>query len=313
MNEEIRWLKLTMQEISNLMELEGISISRNIVRKLLKAHKFVKRKMLGKIRCGDFEERAQQFDIIRVKLEQFKNSPNLILSMDTKRKEPLGRLYRPGKVYCTRAIEAYDHMNDSLIQGTIVPHGIYDLKKHKAYINIGTTHETAEFLCDSLKTWWETHGRKVYPYANEILIFCDSGGANSWRINVFKVELQKLCNILNIKITICHYPPYVSKWNPIEHRVFPHVSRAMEGVMLESHEQVQALIERATTKTGLKVTANIIKKAYNIGQVVSKKALDYINIKYDAVVPGLNYSISPLATQNVKVISCTFLVGKGGL
>lgn len=253
MNENTRWLKLTREEIINLIKHEGISISHNIVRKLLRAHKFVKRKMLGKIRCGNFEDRDKQFNVIHAKLEKFKGSLNPVLSMDTKKKESLGRIYRPGKVYCTRAVEVHDHTNDSLIQGTIVPHGLYDLKMNKAYINMGTTHETAEFLCDSLKIWWEKYGREAYPCADEILIFCDAGGANSWRINVFKVELQKLCNTLNIKIVICHYPPYASKWNPIEHRVFPHVTRAMEGVILETHEQVRALMEKTTTKTGLQV------------------------------------------------------------
>lgn len=294
MNEKIRWIKVTREYVSALMKSEGISISRNIIGKLLKAHNFVKRKMRNKLRCGNFAERDQQFEVIRDKLERFKNSPNPVLSMDTKKKEPLGRLYRPGKVFCTQAIEVYDHTNDSLIEGTVVPHGIYDLKTGNACINIGTRHETAEFLCDSLKVWWENYGKATYPKAQEILIFCDAGGANSWRINVFKVELQKLCNTLNIKITICHYPPYASKWNPIEHRVFPHVNRAMEGVMLESHTQVQSLIEKTITKTGLKVTANIIKKTYNIGRVVAKKALESINIKYDDIIPGLNYSVTPI-------------------
>lgn len=294
MNEEIRWIKLTLQETADQMKKEGISISRNIVKKLLKKHKFVKRKMLGKISSGNFDERNQQFDIIHAQLEQLKDSHNPIISMDTKKKESLGRLYRPGKVYCTKAIEVYDHNNDSLIKGTIVPHGIYDLRKNKAYINIGTTHETAEFLCDSLKNWWENYGKEVYPDATEILIFCDAGGANSWRIYVFKLELQKLCNALNMKITICHYPPYTSKWNPIEHRVFPHITRSMEGLMLETHEQVQALMEKTTTKTGLHVTANIINKLYKLGRVVSKKMIDHINIKYGDILPGLNYSISPI-------------------
>jgi hypothetical protein len=296
MNERIRWIKITREEVSALMKSEGISVSRNIVGKLLKAHKFVKRKMRGKLRCGDFPERNQQFEVIQDKLKRFKDSPNPVLSMDTKKKELLGRLYRPGKVYCSQAIEVYDHTNDSLIEGNVVPHGIYDLKTGHAWINIGTTHETAEFLCDSLKVWWENYGKAIYKQAEEILIFCDSGGANSWRINVFKVELQKLCNVLNIRITICHYPPYASKWNPIEHRVFPHVNRAMEGVMLHSHEQVQSLIEKTTTKTGLKITANIIRKTYKIGKVVAKEALKYINIKYGDIVSGLNYSISPKIT-----------------
>lgn len=293
MNSDIRWIKLTQYEIAQLMKEKGIKVSRNIIRKLLKKHRFVKRKMLGKIRCGDFADRDKQFKIINKKVEQFKNSDNPIISIDTKRKEPLGRLMRQGKVYCSRAIEVHDHTNDNLIEGQIVPHGIYDIKFNQAHINIGITHETAEFLCDSVQHWWETKGKINYPFATEILILCDSGGANSWRINVFKFELQRLCNLLKIKIIICHYPPYASKWNPIEHRVFPHVTRAMEGVMLKTHEQVQSLINKAHTKTGLTVIASIINKTYNIGRVISKELLKLLNITYDTEVPGLNYSVYP--------------------
>ena len=293
MNSDIRWVKLTRYEITKHMKNNGIKVSRNIVRKMLKKYKFVKRKMLGKIRCGDFADRNKQFEIINNKINKFKSSTNPIISMDTKKKEPLGRLFRQGKVYCNRAIEVHDHTNDNLIVGQIVPHGIYDIKLNQAHINIGTTHETAEFLCDSLQYWWETKGKIDYPLATEILILCDAGGANSWRINVFKFELQRLCNLLKVKIVICHYPPYASKWNPIEHRVFPHVTRAMEGVMLETHEQAHNLITQAHTKTGLIVTANIINKIYNIGRVVSKQLLELINIIYDTEVPGLNYSVCP--------------------
>jgi hypothetical protein len=294
MNEDIRWVKLTRQEIADFIKNSGVIISRNIVKKLLKKHKFVKRKMLKKIPCGEFADRNKQFEIIQVKLDNFKQSSNPVISMDTKSKELLGRIFRQGKVYGTRAIEAHDHSNDSLITGTLIPHGIYDLKLNIAHINIGTTHETAGFLCDSLKQWWLKQGKINYPDADEILIFCDAGGANSWRIHVFKIELQKLCDEIQMKITICHYPPYASKWNPIEHRVFPHITRAMEGVMLETHEQAKKLIEKASTKTGLRVTSNIIDKTYKIGLVTAKKLLEKINIKYDDVIPGLNYSINPL-------------------
>ena len=293
MNENIKWVKLTRQEIANFMKNHGVLVSRNIVKRLLKKHKFVKRKMLGKIRCGEFADRDKQFEIIQTKLSNFRQSRNPVISMDTKSKEPLGKVFRRGKVYGTRAIEVYDHTNDSLIKGKIVPHGIYDLKKNVAHINIGTTHETSVFLCDSLKRWWLEQGKINYPEADEILIFCDAGGANSWRIYAFKIGLQKLCDEIDIKITICHYPPYASKWNPIEHRVFPHVTRAMEGIVLETHEQAKQLIEKTRTKTGLKVTANIIEKTYKTGIKTAKKLLDYINIKYDEEVPGLNYSVSP--------------------
>jgi hypothetical protein len=293
MDEDIKWVKVTQQEIATFMQKLNIKVSRNIVKKLLKKHEFVKRKMLNKIRCGNFPERDKQFEIIQTKLKEFKQSENPVISIDAKSREPLGRLFRRGQVYGRRAIEVYDHSYDHLATGIVISHGIYDLKKNKAHINIGTTHGTTVFLCDSLQNWWGKHGKVDYPNANEILIFCDAGGANSWLINAFKVGLQRLCDTIQVSITICHYPPYTSKWNPIEHRVFPHVTRAMEGVVLDSHEQVQKLIEKTTTKTGLKVTVDIIKKVYELGKTVPKKLLEHVNIKYGEEVSGLNYSIYP--------------------
>lgn len=296
MEESIKWVKVTQQEIVTGMQKSEIVVSRNIVKKLLKKHQFVKRKMLSKTHCGHFPERDKQFEVIQSKLREFQPSDNPILSIDTKSREPLGRLFRQGKVYGRRAIEVYDHSYDHLATGVSIPHGIYDLKKNKAHIDICTTHATSAFLCDSLQNWWEERGKVDYPNAKQILIFCDAGGANSWRINAFKVGLQKVCDALHISVTICHYPPYTSKWNPIEHRVFPHVTRAMEGVVLETHEQVKKLIEKTHTKTGLEVTVNIIKKLYKIGKSVEKKLLSNVNIQYGNEVPGLNYSIHPYAT-----------------
>lgn len=296
MDESVKWIKITQQEIATFMQKSEIVVSRKIIKQLLKKHEFVKRKMQNKLHCGSFPERDKQFEIIQAKVKEFKQSDNAMISMDTKSREPLGQLFRRGKVYGRKAIEVYDHSYDYLATGVVVPHGIYDLKKNKAHIDIGTTHVTTVFSCDSLQSWWENQGKIDYPNANELLIFCDSGGTNSWRINAFKVGLQKVCDALNITITICHYPPYTSKWNPIEHRVFPHVTRAMEGVVLETHEQVQKLIEKTSTKTGLKVTVNLVKKIYELGAVVKKKLLENVNIKYGDEVPGLNYSICPSLT-----------------
>jgi len=236
-------------------------------------------------------------------------SDNPILSIDTKKKEKLGNLYRDGQVYCTQAIETYDHDYPHLAKGIIVPHGIYDMKRNEALISIGLENETAEFICDSIKKWWNKLGKKYYPNASEILIFCDAGGANSYRHNVFKVALQNLATALNLTLRICHYPPYTSKWNPIEHRVFPHVSRAMEGVKLESVKDAKKLIENTETKTGLNVVVHTINKIYKTGIKVAKEVLDKINITKHGELGQLNYTIAPMevGVGNARVISCIYL------
>jgi hypothetical protein len=297
MNANIRWIKLTRAEVCFEMEKLGISISRNIVRKLMKDHKLVKRKMQRKKSLGKSVDREEQFKNIVREKEAFMKSNNPVISMDTKKKELIGgNLHRSGRVYSTQAIEVSDHDYPHLADVKISPHGIYDMKKNKAYVNIGVSYETAEFICDSLKNWWLNHGENDYPKSDEILIFCDSGGANSYRHHIFKFELQNLANEINMNLKLVHYPPYTSKWNPIEHRVFPHVTRAIEGVPLNTLNETRDKIETTKTKAGLTVVADIISKTYEKGKEVAKDYLSRIKIKFEESVPKLNYTIYPMVT-----------------
>ena len=297
MNPNIRWVKLTRAEISEKMRQLGVFVSRNVVRKLMRKNKLVKRKMQRKRSGGKSADREQQFKNIIAEKEKFMNSDNPIISVDTKKKEQVGgNLYRDGSVYCTQAIEVSDHDYAHLADLKIAPHGIYDIKQNKAHINIGISSETAEFICDSLKTWWLTIGKNDYPKAKEILMFCDSGGANSYRHHVFKSEVQNLVNEINIPIKIVHYPPYTSKWSPIEHRVFSHITRALEGVPLNTVDEAKNRIESAKTKTGLTVTAHIIQKTYKTGKKATKDFMKNLKIKFGESVPKLNYTIFPART-----------------
>ncbi len=295
MNPTIRWVKLTRAEISEKMKDLGVSVSRNIVRKLMKKHNLVKRKMQRKRSTGKSADREQQFQNIITEKEKFMNSGNPIISVDTKKKEQVGgNLHRDGSVYCTQAIEVSDHDYAHLAVLKIAPHGIYDIKQNKAHVNIGISSETAEFVCDSLKNWWLNIGKSDYPKATEILMFCDSGGANSYRHHIFKSEVQNLVNEINIPIKIVHYPPYTSKWNPIEHRVFSHITRALAGVPLNTVDEAKSRIESTKTKTGLTVTANIIQKTYETGKKAAKDFMQHLKIKFGDSVPKLNYTISPM-------------------
>jgi len=210
--------------------------------------------------------RNEQFENIATLIAEFETSPNPIVSMDTKKKEYLGNFYRAGQLYTLAALQTYDHDFFSFAEGVIIPHGIYDLKRNQAYLNLGTSKDTSQFACDSLKQWWLEQGQFNYPQATTILILCDGGGSNSSRHYIFKQDLQSLANELGLELRIAHYPPYCSKYNPIEHRLFPHVSRACQGVIFKSMELVKELIGKTKTAQGLSVTVNIIDKVYETGR-----------------------------------------------
>jgi hypothetical protein len=139
-----------------------------------------------------------------------------VISVDTNKKEKLSSLYREGQVYCLEAEVVYDHDYAHLSEGTIIPHGVYDFAHNDAMINIGVSADTSEFACDSIKCWWDTIGCKRYADTTSLLILADRGGNNSYRHHVFKAPLQTIANKIGIEIRAVHYPPYTSKWNPIE-------------------------------------------------------------------------------------------------
>ncbi len=123
----------------------------------------------------------------------------------------------------------------------MIPHGLYDVGKNKAIVNLNTSHDTSELACDSIAAWWDLQGRTDYPQVKKLLVLCDGGGSDSAAMYLFKEDLQKLANRLDIEIRVAHYPPYCSKYNPIEHRLFPHSTRACRGVSLPHAEDRQVL------------------------------------------------------------------------
>ena len=188
-------------------------------------------------------------------------------------------------------IEAFDHDYSHLGKGAVIPHGIYDLQRNCGFITIGNSSETASFIVDNLRWWWYEHGIHDYPDARNLLILCDAGGGNSYRHHVFKKELLIFAKEIGLDIIVSHYPPYSSKWNPIEHRLFCHVHQAMSGQMFSDYEFVKTLIEKTSTKTGLHVIVRINLKKYNIGCKTDKSELDNNRIQCHPTIPNLNYRI----------------------
>jgi len=293
MKEKVKWTNLSKTDICSKMSKHSIKVSSYTVKQLLKKHGFVKRKAQKTLSTGDTKNRNEQFLNISDLISEYKKAGNPIVSIDTKKKEKLGNLYREGKLECTEVIEVFDHDFPHLADGTVVPYTIYDICSNEAFVNIGTSKDTAEFVCDSIKIWWEKVGKKRYPNADSILFLADSGGTNSSRHHLFKQSLQNLSNDTKLDLRIAHYPPYTSKWNPVEHQVFPHITRALSGVILKSVELVQELINSAKTKTGLRVFSQISTKVYETGKKVAKNFYETANIIFDEKLEKLNYVVMP--------------------
>lgn len=294
MDEKVLWTNLHPAQIAKLMYAEyGLKVSKTVIRKLLKKHNYRRRKAQKKRAAKDVPNRNEQFENIARLITDFEPSDNPILSMDTKKKEYLGNLYRDGHLYTLEELQTLDHDFTSYAEGVIIPHSIYDLKRNTGFITLGTSKDTSEFACDSIRNWWYHRGRYDYPRATTILILCDGGGSNSSRHYIFKADLQKLADEMGIAIRIAHYPPFCSKYNPIEHRLFPHVTRACQGVIFKNIEIVKELMEKTSTSKGLQVTVQILDRVYETGRKVANGFKETMRIVFDDFLPRWNYTAVP--------------------
>jgi len=304
MDETVRWTNLTPGEIVKALRADhDITVSKFVVSQLLKKHNYRRRKAQKKTGLkSEIKNRNEQFEnIARLKAE-FKVAGNPIISMDTKKKEFLGNFYRDGRLYTREELHTYDHDFPSYAEGVIIPHSLYDLQHNVGYIQLGNSHDTGEFACDSIRHWWDTYGRRCYPDATAILILCDGGGSNSARQYLFKQDLQALTDEIGVEIRIAHYPPYCSKYNPVEHRFFPHVTRACQGVIFTGMGLVKELMENTSTATGLKTFVHIIDKVYETGRKVATDFKETMRIIFDDFLPRWNYRAIPLTSTNAQLI-----------
>lgn len=293
MREGVVWTNLTTKEIQEALAEKDITVCEDIVRQTLAEYGIRRRSIQKYLDLGSHADRDAQFQNIARIRSEYLASPNPILSIDTKKRELLGTFYRDGRVYATGPLLASDHDFPSHATGTVIPYGLYDLKRNFGYVNLGTSYDTSEFACDSVAWWWEQYGRRLYPNARSVCLLCDGGGSNSANKYLFKEDLQGLSDRLGLEIRVTHYPAYCSKYNPIERRMFCHVTRACQGVLFDTVATVKRLIENTRTATGLGVVVGVSGKVYQRGRTYTEGFKDNMKIRFDTVLPKWNYRAIP--------------------
>ncbi len=293
MREGVRWTNLARREIAERLAQAGTPVSVTVVKQLLKKHRYVKRKAQKSQTMGHHPDRNAPFENIAELKQEYEASGNPVVSIDTKKKELLGNFCREGRLYTQAPLPTFDHDFRSAAQGVVIPHGLYDVTRNRGHVNLGVSHDTRAFACDSICQWWQRHGKAAWPDATSLLLLCDGGGSNSASHYLFKEDLQKLVDKIGIEIRVAHYPPYASKYNPIEHRLFPHLTRACQGVVFHSVDIVKDLMKRTKTQTGLRVTVNLINKIYETGRKVPEGFKEHMQILFDEYLPKWNYTAVP--------------------
>jgi hypothetical protein len=240
-------------------------------------------------------DRDAQFRYINARVKAFLRTRDPVISVDTKKKELIGAFRNAGRTWRPRGQpqRVFTHDFPHLGAGKAIPYGTYDIGQDRAVVNVGITHDTAEFAVESIRRWWRVMGKRTYPAATRLLISADAGGSNGNRLRAWKVHLQHLANELRIPITVCHYPPGTSKWNKIEHRLFSFISMNWKGQPLVSYETVVNLIGRTHTRTGLAVKAVLDTRHYPTGEGVPSEQFEALHLKGHSFHPDWNYTLMP--------------------
>ena len=293
MREGVLWTNLSLRELSRRLVALGTPASRRTIRRLLRKRKIGRRTARKKKTMGHHPDRNAQFENMARLRRAYEAAGDAVISIETKKKALLGNVHRAGTTFTTETVETFDHDFGSAGQGKLIPHGLYDMVHQHAHIHLNTSHDTSALCCDSVALWWEDTGRTVYPRAQRLLILGDGGGSNSATQYLFKEDLQGLANRLGLEIRVAHYPPYCSKYNPIEHQVFPHITRACQGIICHTVDIAQQCIERAKTTTGLRVTVRILDKVYQTGRKYATDFKQNMQILFDDHLPKWNYRALP--------------------
>ena len=240
------------------------------------------------------KKRDRQFKYISRVRKSFYKKGQTIISIDTKKRELIGNFKNNGAVWCKDPLEvnAYDFKN--LSEGVLIPYGIYDVTKNSGFIVGGTSYNTSEFAVNAICKWLNFEVRHRQEALDSLLILADGGGSNGSSNKLWKVGIQeKICNPYEISVTVCHYPPGTSKYNPIEHHLFSEISKNWAGRPLITYETAFKYIRSTKTSIGLKVKAWIDKTSYEKGIKISDDELNMIKIAKHNVLPEWNYTIYP--------------------
>lgn len=291
----LRWTCKSTHTLATELRRQGFDVGSNTVSRLLRSAGYSLQANRKTLEGKQHPDRDAQFRHIDRRVRAVQKAGQPVISVDTKKKEPLGRMKNPGRTYRRKGdpekVKTHDFPDAEL--GKAVPYGVYDLTHNEAGVSVGISHDTAEFAVASIRRWWQRLGRRRYPRAERLLITADCGGSNSPRTRLWRCALQQFANETGLEIELCHYPPGTSKWNRVEHRLFCHITRNWQGIPLETFEIVVNLIAATTTKQGLEVHAWIDEKTYEKSKTPSDSELSEVRLVRDKFHGEWNYTVLP--------------------
>lgn len=297
----LRWTCKSLRTLADALSDMGHNISYVTVGALLRRLGYSLQANQKTKEGKQHPDRNAQFEFIYREVGRHQAEGQPVISVDTKKKELIGNFKNGGREWLPEGEPRRVRVHDFLIprKGKAIPYGVYDLTRDEGWVTVGVDHDTAAFAVNSIRRWWKTMGRRVYPKGRTLLITADSGGSNGARTRLWKWELQKLANECRLTILVRHLPPGTSKWNKIEHRLFSFISQNWRGRPLTSLAVIVNLIAGTRTKTGLKVRCEIDKNRYPKGEKISDDQMAKLNLKPEKFHGNWNYTIHPSRSRRI--------------
>src|SRR3954466_591301 len=291
----LKWSSQSTYQIRPYLTSQGHPISEDTVQRRLRRMAYSLPPNRKEREGASQADRDRQFRYLNETAKQFLARGEPVVSVDTKKKERGGNFKNPGQKWRKKRQAPQVNMHDfpSLAQGTAIPYGAYDVYRNEGMVNVGMTHDTAEFAVESIRRWWRQFGVRHYPGARRLFICADSGGSNAARNRAWKYHLQQFSDEAALEIVVGHYPPGTSKWNKIEHQMFSFISMNWKGEPLVSFQTVVKMISATKTTQGLRVTAVLDKGHYETGVKISKEQMKTLNLRPHQQNPEWNYSLRP--------------------
>jgi hypothetical protein len=291
----LRWTTKSTRALAEELTRQGHRVGADTVADLLRAEGFSLQANSKTLEGKQSPDRDAQFRYINEQVKDRQDAGDPVVSVDTKKKELVGQYANRGRQWRPKGdpvqVDSHDFPDKDL--GKVVPYGIYDLAANAGWVNVGTDHDTAAFAVESLRRWWNGQGRAGYPHARRLLITADAGGSNGYRTRAWKAELAAFALETGLAVTVCHFPPGTSKWNKVEHRLFSHITTNWRGRPLASHEVVVNTIAATTTRTGLRVHAELDTGTYPAGAKVSDTQMDCLPLDRHDWHGDWNYTLHP--------------------
>lgn len=202
----------------------------------------------------------------------------LRLSIDTKANVNVGPFSRGG--YSRQEVLACDH--DFKPDTVLKPFGIYLPAVDEIYFYFSNSHVTADFMADALEDLWPVIKAKFNPHT--IAINADNGPETHSRRTQFMKRLVEFAAEHKVSLSLIYYPPYHSKYNPIE-RVWGVLENHWKGQLLDTVEKTLGLARTMTYK-GKHPVVKLVSQAYETGIKLTQKAMQKIENMIERL-PGI--------------------------